>query len=363
MTKSYFCPSKKGVVFGVAFLVAAIFLLGYAFFRVYVQDNKFYDQHLGQNQLAVFNTINEAEKALLYLDAAASYAYQRAYADIAFHGGYPSISCGVYRGISVWVNQGTVCTPSLDHDLNLELNHQLDTYATYYPEFRLPMQNYEFFFNGEKWIGAAHDPLEFDINLFDTFVYEAPYSVDTYAVPKNAQQKVEFIYTQYKGFIEQASLESGVEIPWIVAIIAQESNGNPQVTSKMGARGLMQLLDETAQRMARRLDIPSGYNLYDPQTNIRLGTRYIKEIIASELVKEDGVVDERHIPAAYNGGTCNKARTRGALCPSNSCVGKRFWECEHNSGYAETRSYVPAVVAFKKAFQDWQLEIQTQGTS
>ncbi|MFC1562287.1 lytic transglycosylase domain-containing protein, partial [candidate division KSB1 bacterium] len=75
----------------------------------------------------------------------------------------------------------------------------------------------------------------------------------------------------------------------IRAVIAKESSGNPLAVSQKGAKGLMQLMDETAQEMGVR-------DVLDPEDNIRAGAGYLKKM----LVKFNG--DLPLALAAYNAG-------------------------------------------------------------
>ena len=65
----------------------------------------------------------------------------------------------------------------------------------------------------------------------------------------------------------------------VAAVILCESSYDPKAESRLGARGLMQLMPDTAEWGAHKLDEAgadySFDNLYDPQTNIRFGTWYL----------------------------------------------------------------------------------------
>ena len=65
----------------------------------------------------------------------------------------------------------------------------------------------------------------------------------------------------------------------IAAVILCESSYDPKAESRLGARGLMQLMPDTAEWVAHKLgEDGADYsfdNLYDPQTNIRFGTWYL----------------------------------------------------------------------------------------
>jgi len=87
--------------------------------------------------------------------------------------------------------------------------------------------------------------------------------------------------------------------PYLVAsLIRQESEFNPSVVSYANAYGLMQLLPPVGKSMAREEGLSgfSTFQLLDPATNIRLGTRYLRE----GMTKFGGVTE--YALAAYNAG-------------------------------------------------------------
>ena len=88
------------------------------------------------------------------------------------------------------------------------------------------------------------------------------------------------------------------EPAFIFSVVRQESNFDTEAISSANARGLMQLLPSTAQSVAQRIGI--NYRLEaltaDPQTNIRLGSAYLDEL----LKRFDGSLVLA--AAAYNAG-------------------------------------------------------------
>src|SRR3974390_497868 len=87
--------------------------------------------------------------------------------------------------------------------------------------------------------------------------------------------------------------------PYLVAsLIRQESEFNQSVISYANAYGLMQIEPSVGKSLARQEGI-SGfqtYQLLNPETNIRLGTRYLRQM----LDKFGGV--QEYALAAYNAG-------------------------------------------------------------
>lgn len=98
--------------------------------------------------------------------------------------------------------------------------------------------------------------------------------------------------TPFDQFIRQASNRYEVDETLIRAIIEVESSYRPDVISKSNAVGLMQIKASTAGRDAYRVKgrngEPSTRELLDPQTNIDIGTTYIRIIRDQHLA---GITD------------------------------------------------------------------------
>ena len=83
---------------------------------------------------------------------------------------------------------------------------------------------------------------------------------------------------EYQELVEQYCQEFSVEPALCYAVIRTESSFNPEATSSIGARGLMQLTEETFDwiklKIAPSEDLTFD-DLYDPETNIRFGTYFV----------------------------------------------------------------------------------------
>lgn len=112
--------------------------------------------------------------------------------------------------------------------------------------------------------------------------------------------------------IESAAKKYNLDAELIASVIAAESNFDPNAISPRNARGLMQLLPETAARFGVQ-------NIFDPQENVDAGTRYLSELL--RRYNNDLVL----ALAAYNAGP-DKVQQFGRVPP-----------------YRETTSYIRRV--------------------
>ena len=81
----------------------------------------------------------------------------------------------------------------------------------------------------------------------------------------------------YQELIERYAAENNLQPAFVAAIILNESSYRTDAESSVGARGLMQLMPDTAQWIADKLDVEhySFALMYDAETNIRFGTWYL----------------------------------------------------------------------------------------
>lgn len=121
-----------------------------------------------------------------------------------------------------------------------------------------------------------------------------------------------------------------VDPRFVLAIMKQESSFRPGAKSPAGARGLLQLVFDTAIKYKDKTGF-SGLqpdDLYKPEVNIALGCEYI-----SQLKGEFGGLYEP-IAASYNGGEDNAARWMERSDPKDPGV------FAAEVGFSETKAYV-----------------------
>jgi soluble lytic murein transglycosylase len=144
--------------------------------------------------------------------------------------------------------------------------------------------------------------------------------------------------------VERESGINAIDTAWVYALIRAESAWQPDARSHADAYGLMQLIPGTGERMARELKVPWGgtSTLFDPVTNIRLGTRYLSQ----QAGRFNG--SPWLASAAYNAGPAPVQRW---LDERSSLPADIFIE---TIPYKETREYVARVLAFSVIY-DWRL--------
>ena len=105
----------------------------------------------------------------------------------------------------------------------------------------------------------------------------------------------------YDEFIRQFAQEFQVDRSFISAIIARESHYDTKAESRVGARGLMQIMQDTGEWISGRLAVrPYSYELlFEPQLNIRFGAWYLGYL--SSQFNGDPVM----IASAYHAGANN----------------------------------------------------------
>lgn len=89
----------------------------------------------------------------------------------------------------------------------------------------------------------------------------------------------------------------------LYALMRQESAFQPRAKSHVGARGLMQVMPQTAMYVARTRNVP-GVNrvtMYEPETNIALGQGYVEHLLVSRFI-DDNLF---HVISSYNAGPGN----------------------------------------------------------
>jgi soluble lytic murein transglycosylase len=144
----------------------------------------------------------------------------------------------------------------------------------------------------------------------------------------------------YADLVRPAARGRGLDPHLVLAVIREESAFAPRATSRAGARGLMQLMPQTADLVARQHKLPAPVGRLEiPQVNIQLGTLHL-----ADLVEEHSGIPSLAL-AAYNAG---KPPVQRWLARYGFADEVEFLE---DIPYAETRNYVKRVLGNQERYR------------
>lgn len=153
-----------------------------------------------------------------------------------------------------------------------------------------------------------------------------------------------FYPKSYEEFVSMYSDEYGVDENLIFAVIKAESNFQEDAVSHKDALGLMQIMKETAEDVARKYNIEIDFNnsereILNVQNNIKIGTKYLAVLLEKYKNIEVAV-------AAYNAGigTVDNWIEKGIIKSDGSDI--------ENIPYKETNNYVRKILRNYKIYQD-----------
>ena len=150
---------------------------------------------------------------------------------------------------------------------------------------------------------------------------------------------------KYENFVDEYSKKYEIDKNLIYSIIKAESNFTENAESSKGAKGLMQLMPNTAKDILKKMDnmniseIEIETKLLEPQFNIEIGTKYISILIDKYKNKELALV-------AYNAGSGNVDNwiQKGILKEDGSDI--------ENVPYKETNNYVRKILQNYKIYTE-----------
>lgn len=148
--------------------------------------------------------------------------------------------------------------------------------------------------------------------------------------------------------VYQNANDNALPLPWVYAIMRQESHFMSDAVSRAGALGLMQVMPNTGRHIVTTQglshDLSAHNALLDTNLNIELGTRYMNMMMVRFL-------HPIYATAAYNAGP-SRVDTWIARYPTDM----RIWI--ESIPFDETRGYVKAVMAYTQIYEaleesDW----------
>ncbi|MBD5769894.1 murein transglycosylase domain-containing protein [Marinomonas colpomeniae] len=137
-----------------------------------------------------------------------------------------------------------------------------------------------------------------------------------YSVNFNLVEQHEHLRQEkYSDYVIAAANRYNLEPALIYGIIETESAFNPYAVSPANAYGLMQVVPSTAGKdvynlIKKRSDEPTKATLFQPESNIDIGSAYLYILQTRYLVKVTNKVSQEYsMISAYNGGTGNVLKT------------------------------------------------------
>ena len=137
--------------------------------------------------------------------------------------------------------------------------------------------------------------------------------------------------------IIQHAKNNEINPAWAFAITRRESSFMTDANSSAGAKGLMQLMPNTAKQLEKR-KVSKRY-LFDAENNIGLGTKYLKFLLDKN--KGNSVL----ATASYNAGPHRVKRwlKDSVTLPADAWI--------ETIPFKETRDYVKSVLAYQQIYQ------------
>ena len=159
-------------------------------------------------------------------------------------------------------------------------------------------------------------------------------AIATLAQAKAWDEVLERFPRPYAERFTEAARAQGVPVTLAMAVARRESGFWTEARSPVGAQGLMQLMPRTAQSVAKSIDLdsPTDLVLTQADTNIKLGTAYLGQLL--QRFNDNRVL----ALAAYNAGPSRAKKWYTNPQPIDAFI--------EGIPFAETRAYVKAVLLY-----------------
>lgn len=167
---------------------------------------------------------------------------------------------------------------------------------------------------------------------------------------------------QYVELVKVAAKKYKVAEGLIYAVMRTESSFNPYAISSAGAYGLMQVMPKTAvadvyKLMKNDAKPPSKQQLFDPETNIDIGTAYLS-LVRDRYLRDITEPTNRHFSmiSAYNAGSgsvlevFSKDRVKAAQIISKKSNRQVYQILVTEHPKEEARRYLQKVLSYQRDF-------------
>ncbi|MGC2235900.1 MAG: transglycosylase SLT domain-containing protein [Pyrinomonadaceae bacterium] len=163
-----------------------------------------------------------------------------------------------------------------------------------------------------------------------------------YQIELIPREQIELLYpAPYADSLLQYAPERGIDARFMLSIMRQESRYRADVKSYAAARGLMQFISTTSDKLAQELGRENFRQdeLYNPPTAILFGSQYLADLFRQFPNQPQAVA------ASYNGGEDNMARW---MSRSKSTEADRYVP---EIAFSQSKDYVYKVMANYRVYQ------------
>ncbi|MFC6980793.1 transporter substrate-binding domain-containing protein [Microbulbifer taiwanensis] len=171
-------------------------------------------------------------------------------------------------------------------DIHFQLDLQTDNYA-----WMVRNENPQLLAAIDKFFGKD------DTAPILTTLKEKYFETPKYTRPEIKKLTAGGHISPYDAIVKKYAEEYDFDWRLVVAQMFQESSFNPRAKSWVGARGLMQVMPDTGKQVGET-------NLYNPETGVRAGLKYLEWLHEKFINREDIAPDNEmwFTLAAYNAG-------------------------------------------------------------
>ena len=220
-----------------------------------------------------------------------------------------------------------------------------------YAAFGFPQKIYGNWLNFRKSLSIS-DSIHASEFLSKCGSYDNSYNIQSLRIASwtlnNSNEKIphkllELAFPRYfNNIVTEVCEQNKIAEHLIYALIRSESFFDSDISSVVGAQGLTQLMKQTADETAKKLNLPEDYNILDPKTNVLIGSYYL-----NSLIKRSDKNSELLALLSYNAGRSNvrnwlkdsKKQWESLGFKSNSPAGMSLDLFIETIPFSETREY------------------------
>lgn len=283
--------------------------------------------HMARQELVRRNALPDSLEWRRLLNPASGEAIRSWFGDSSVSGSTPAIATTLFAGESQWMPIARLFELQLDSLAVLTLQARANSQPT----------NLWLLYDAAvrcRNAGFGYEAYRFAVRLSEKLPVER--------WPRAPVEVLRLFYPpSYAELVRPEAARAGMPPGLALALIKQESGFDPGAVSRVGARGLMQLMPQTGTEQARKEGLKGFHpdSLFVPAVNIRLGVAYLRDV----LRRNHGSIE--FALAQYNAGPTALDRWMPRL------EGRPPEEAVEDIGFAETREYVKRVSANWRTYQ------------